>query len=95
MNLNVWESVQHVHHKRNTRLYVTDGEPLMAKYQVIVTQDEDGMYVVECPTIPGCVSEGKTVEAALANIKEAIQACLETRRELGMPLTVDVYEVEV
>ncbi|ARU63806.1 HicB family protein [Tumebacillus avium] len=67
----------------------------MAKYQVIVTQDEEGMYVVECPSIPGCVTEGRTLEDALANIREAIQVCLETRRELGLSPTVDVYEVEV
>jgi antitoxin HicB len=55
------------------------------KYTVILTPDaEDGGYVAECPVIPGCVSEGDTVEETLANIKEAIEACLESlaaRRE--------------
>jgi antitoxin HicB len=49
------------------------------KYTVILTPDaEDGGFVAECPVIPGCVSEGDTVEETLANIKEAIEACLET-----------------
>jgi len=50
---------------------------------------------VECPAIPGCVSQGRTVEEALANIREAIEACLEARAANGMPLTVTIREVEV
>ncbi len=49
------------------------------KFTVILTSDlEDGGYVAECPSIPGCFSEGETVEEALGNIKEAIEGCLET-----------------
>ena len=49
------------------------------KFTVILTSDnEDGGYVAECPTIPGCISEGDSVEEALANIKEAIEGCLES-----------------
>ena len=65
------------------------------KFLVTVTQDEDGMYIVDCPSIPGCVSQGKTPEEAERNIQEAIQLCLEVRAEKGMPLTVEVREVEV
>ena len=65
------------------------------KFLVTMTQDEDGMYVVDCPSIPGCVSQGKTPEEAERNIKEAIQLCLEVRAEKGMPLTIDVREVDV
>ena len=53
------------------------------------------MVVAECPSIPGCVSQGETEEDALTNIREAIGACLEARAEAGMPLTVTVREVEV
>ena len=60
-----------------------------------ITRDEDGVWVVECPAIPGCVSQGATREEALANVREAITACLETRAELGMPLTVETAQVEV
>lgn len=53
-----------------------------------VTRDEDGMWIVECPAIPGCVSQGKTRAEALENAREAIAACLEVRAERGMPLKV-------
>ena len=49
------------------------------KLNVTIDRDEDGVWVVECPAIPGCVSQGKTKAAALANIKEAIALCLEVR----------------
>jgi predicted RNase H-like HicB family nuclease len=65
------------------------------KFLVTMQQDEDGMYVVECPAIPGCISQGRTVEEAEQDIQEAIQLCLEVRAEKGMPLTIDVREVEV
>ncbi|HXP61677.1 MAG TPA: type II toxin-antitoxin system HicB family antitoxin, partial [Dongiaceae bacterium] len=58
-------------------------------------RDEDGTWVVECPSIPGCVSQGKEKQEALANIKEAILGCLEVRAERGMPLTVETSQVEV
>jgi len=46
--------------------------------------------VVECPSIPGCVSQGDTRTKAIADIREAIAACLETRAARGMPLTVEI-----
>ena len=58
------------------------------KFVVTMFRDEDGMVIAECPAIPGCVSQGKTEAEAEANIREAIQACLEVRAEKGMPLTV-------
>lgn len=65
--------------------------------KLIVTLEpgEDGYIVAECPSIPGCVSQGKTRDEALANIREAIVACLEVRAERKMPLTVETQEVEV
>lgn len=65
------------------------------KFLVTVERDEDGAYVVECPAIPGCVSQGKTQADALENIKDAIRQCLEVRRERGLPPTVPVHEVDV
>jgi predicted RNase H-like HicB family nuclease len=55
------------------------------KLSVTVDHDEDGMWVVECPSIPGCVSQGKTKGEALKNIREAIALCLEVRAERGLP----------
>lgn len=65
------------------------------KLIVTLERDETGMIVAECPSIPGCVSQGKTEDEALDNIREAIQACIETRAANGMPLTVATREIEV
>ena len=62
---------------------------------VTIDRDEDGVWVVECPSIPGCVSQGKTKEQAIKNIQEAIALCLEVRAERGLPLTVETRQVEV
>jgi len=62
---------------------------------VTLERDETGMIVAECPAIPGCVSQGKTEDEALANIHEAVIGCLEVRAEAGLPLTVRVVEIEV
>ncbi|HEY9702135.1 MAG TPA: type II toxin-antitoxin system HicB family antitoxin [Allocoleopsis sp.] len=65
------------------------------KFNVIIDRDEDGIWIVECPSIPGCVSQGVTKEEALLNIQDAISACLQVRGELGLPLTVETKQVEV
>jgi predicted RNase H-like HicB family nuclease len=65
--------------------------------QFIITlfQDEGGVFIAECPSIPGCISQGKTESEAEANIREAIKECLEVRAEKGMPLTVRTRQIEV
>lgn len=65
------------------------------RFTVTIDRDEDGAWVAECPSIPGCVSQGETKEEALANVREAIAACLEVRAERGMPLTVETRQVEI
>ena len=65
------------------------------RFTVTIERDEDGIWVVECPSIPGCVSQGKTRQEALENIREAIRLCLEVRAEQGLPLTVETSQVEV
>ncbi len=65
------------------------------KFLITIYQDEDGMFITECPSIPGCVSQGKTETEAMKNIQEAIKECLEVRAEKGMPLTVTTRQVEV
>jgi predicted RNase H-like HicB family nuclease len=65
------------------------------KFIVTMFQDEDGAFIAECPSIPGCVSQGKTEEEAERNIEQAIRECLEVRAERGMPLSVSTREVEV
>ncbi len=65
------------------------------KFVITMFQDEDGMFIAECPSIPGCVSQGKSEQEAASNIQEAIKECLEVRAEKGIPLTVATREVEV
>ena len=65
------------------------------KFNVTLDRDEDGVWMVECPSIPGCISQGQTKEEALENIKDAIVSCLEVRAERGLPLTVETHQVEV
>ncbi len=64
-------------------------------FVVTINKDEDGVFVAECPSIPGCISQGQTEQEALENIREAIELCLEVRAERGMPLTIPTYEIEV
>lgn len=65
------------------------------KFHVTLDRDEDGVWVIECPAIPGCVSQGKTREEALENIRDAIKLCLEVRAERGLPLTIESQQVEI
>jgi predicted RNase H-like HicB family nuclease len=65
------------------------------KLLVTLEPDETGMLVAECPSIPGCMSQGRTEAEALENIREAIAGCLEARAAHGMSLTIEVREVEV
>lgn len=55
-------------------------------FKVFLEPDEDGGYVVVCPSLQGCYSQGETVEEALANIREAIELCLEDMQERGEPV---------
>lgn len=65
-------------------------------FVVTLYQDEDGWWVVECPALPGCLSQGKTREEALTNIREAIEGCLLVRTERGLPVpAVETHEVQV
>jgi len=65
------------------------------KFIITIYQDEDGVFIAECPSIPGCISQGKDAEEAQKNIQDAIKECLEVRAEKGMQLTVETREVEI
>jgi predicted RNase H-like HicB family nuclease len=65
------------------------------KFSITIDRDEDGVWIAECPSIPGCVSQGTTKDEAVENIKEAIHMCLEVRAEKGIPLTIETRQVEV
>jgi len=64
-------------------------------FLITISKDEDGMFIAECPAIPGCVSQGRTEQEAEQNVRNAIKECLAVRAEKGMPLTVITREIEV
>lgn len=65
------------------------------KFLVSIHKDEDGVYVVECPSLPGCVSQGRSEAEAEVNIADAIRECLAVRAELGMAVEASTREIEV
>jgi len=65
------------------------------KFRTIIEQDEDGSYIVQCPTLPGCISEGKTREEALANIRDAIQGYLASLKKHNEPIPPSIEEETV
>ncbi|MDI6804990.1 MAG: type II toxin-antitoxin system HicB family antitoxin [Bacteroidota bacterium] len=65
------------------------------KFIINIFRDEDGVFIAECPSIPGCVSQGKTEEEAEKNIQEAISECIKVRADKGLPLTISTRQVEV
>jgi len=62
------------------------------KIRVLIEQDEDGVFVATCPTLPGCISQGKTRQEALANIREAMAGYLESLRQHGEPVPPPINE---
>jgi predicted RNase H-like HicB family nuclease len=63
--------------------------------QVVIYFGEDGYWVAECPSLPGCVSQGKTKEEATQNIKEAIAGYIAALQEDGLPIPEERFEVFV
>ncbi len=63
--------------------------------QVIVYPGEDGYWVSECPSLPGCISQGQTKEAAVTNIKEAIEGYVAALKEDGLPVPEERFETLV
>ncbi len=63
--------------------------------QIILFPGEDGYWVVECPSLPGCISQGKTKEEAISNIKEAITGYIEALKEDNLPVPEENFETFV
>jgi predicted RNase H-like HicB family nuclease len=62
------------------------------KFRVVIERDEDGVFVVQCPSLPGCVSQGSTRSEALANIRDAIQGYLESLKMHDEPIPPSISE---
>jgi predicted RNase H-like HicB family nuclease len=63
--------------------------------QVVIYPGENEYWVAECPSLPGCISQGKTKEEAIANIREAIQTYIEALEEDGLAVPEDRFETLV
>jgi len=61
----------------------------MMNFKVVIQQDEDNWYIATVPSLPGCISQGKTEEEALENIREAIELHISCLAEDGVPLIRD------
>lgn len=62
------------------------------KYRVVIEQDEDGIFVAEAPSLPGCISQGKTRADALRNIQEAMEVYIESLKEYDEPIPASIDE---
>jgi len=62
------------------------------KYRVVIEPDEDGVFVAECPALPGCISQGMTRTEALANIKDAMTGYLASLKKHGEPVPPPISE---
>ncbi|WP_420629133.1 type II toxin-antitoxin system HicB family antitoxin [Candidatus Leptofilum sp.] len=63
--------------------------------QAIIFRGEDGFWVAECPSLPGCISQGETREEVVQNIREAIQLYIETLEEDGLDVPDELFETFV
>ena len=68
-------------------------------FRVVIEPDEDGVFVAECPALPGCISQGNTRAEAAANIRDAIRGYLRSLKKHGepipRPITEEIVEVAV
>lgn len=62
------------------------------KYRILIEQDEDGMFIAECPSLPGCISQGKSRRQALTNIEDAIQGYLRSLNKHKEPIPPGITE---
>ena len=67
----------------------------MLRYRVVIEQDEDGVFVAECPALPGCVSQGRTRDEAVTNIKDAITGYVASLRKHNEPVPPSIWEETV
>ena len=62
------------------------------RYRVIIEVDEDGMFIAECPALPGCVSQGMTRREALENVKDAMEGYIQSLQQHNEPIPPSISE---
>ena len=62
------------------------------KYRIIIEQDEDGVFVAECPSLPGCITQGKTRKESINNIQDAIKGYIESLKKHDEPIPPEITE---
>jgi len=62
------------------------------RYRILIEQDEDGVFIAECPSLPGCISQGKTRKEVLENIQDAIKGYLESLENHNEPIPPSIEE---
>lgn len=62
------------------------------KYRTVIEQDEDGIFIAKCPSLPGCISQGKTRQEAVKNIQDAIKGYLESLKKHNEPIPPPIEE---
>ena len=62
------------------------------QYRILIEQDENGIFIAECTSLPGCISQGKTRNEALENIKDAIKGYLESLKKHNEPIPPSIEE---
>lgn len=72
-------------HNKDDVTIITDNKS-MNQYRIVIRQDEDDVFIAECPALPGCVTDGATFEEALSMIKDAIRVYIASKLELGEPI---------
>ncbi len=65
------------------------------EFYVIIERDEDGYYVGEVPQLKACYSQGETIDELMANIKEVIELCLETKNDEKIPEFIGIQKVVI
>jgi predicted RNase H-like HicB family nuclease len=63
--------------------------------EVVIYPGEDGYWVAECPSLPGCISQGKTKAETIANVREAIEGWIETAQAHGQVVPEETFDVQV
>jgi len=63
--------------------------------EAIIYRGEDGYWVAECPSLPGCISQGKTKEEAVTNIREAIDGWIAAAKAHGLPVPKETFDIHV